>query len=231
MIKRVVLGDGLLVSELVRQTGWGCISRKEHGIDFTKPHTYEHLIVGYDEVINCIAHTDTYEDNKQLHWDVNYAGTADLVDICNKRGMKLVHISTDYLYTFSDSVASESEVPTPCNTWYGYTKLLADAHVQLKSDNFLIARCTHKPYPFPYKSAYVNLIGNFDYVDKISELIVRLIESQSEGVYNIGTELKSMYDLAKRTKPDVTPIYGDCHKNMPTNVSMDVTKLESELKI
>ena len=90
MIKRVVLGDGLLGSELVRQTGWGCISRREQGIDFTKPHTYEHLIVGYDEVINCIAHTDTYDENRDIHWDVNYAGVSKLVDICNKHDIPLI---------------------------------------------------------------------------------------------------------------------------------------------
>lgn len=231
MIKRVILGDGLLGSELVRQTGWGSISRRKDGIDFTRSYTYEHLLVGYDEVINCIAHTDTYDENRDVHWDVNYVGVAELVDTCNKHGIKLIHISTDYMYTNSKKNSSETDIPSPCNTWYGYTKLLGDAHVQLKSDNYLVARCTHKPFPFPYSKAYTNLIGNFDYVNKIAELIVLLIKSDGVGIYNIGTELKSMFDLARITRPDVDPINELCNDQMPTDVSMDITKLKGKLKL
>jgi hypothetical protein len=32
----LILGDGLLGSELIKQTGWDYISRKKNGFDFTK---------------------------------------------------------------------------------------------------------------------------------------------------------------------------------------------------
>ena len=63
-MKNLILGDGLLGSELVKQTGWNYISRKKDGIDFTDYSTYEYLLESYNEIINCIAYTDTYSGEK-----------------------------------------------------------------------------------------------------------------------------------------------------------------------
>lgn len=226
MKNRLILGDGLLGSELVKQTGWDYISRKKDGIDFTDIQTYKHFLLDYDEVINCIAHTDTYGENREKHWDINYKAVADLVDVCNGYEKKLIHISTDYLYTHSKEEASEDDVPVHCRNWYGYTKLLADGHVQLKSNNFLILRSTHKPEPFPYDKAWTNQIGNFDYTSVITGLIVKLIKGNTTGVYNVGTELKTMFDLAKQTKNDVIPTTEKSDVSVPSNISMNLNKLE-----
>ena len=56
-MNRLILGDGLLGSELVKQSGWDYISRKNNDIDFTNIKTYEHMLSDCDEVINCIAYT------------------------------------------------------------------------------------------------------------------------------------------------------------------------------
>ena len=201
----LILGDGLLGSELVKQTGWNYVSRKEH-IDFTKPETYEYLINTFDVIINCIAHTDTYGKDRQKHWDVNYKGVADLVDICNKHNKKLIHISSDYLYTYSKSNATEKDVPVHCSNWYGYTKLLAE--------------------PFKYDEAWMNQIGNFDYVSVIANLITKLVKKDCSGIYNVGTKVKSMYELAMRTKPDVKPIDKLINNSTPKNLTMSIKKCE-----
>ena len=228
-MKVLIIGHGLLGKELVRQSGWDYISRHDNGIDFRNPETYAHHLDDYDCVLNCIANTDTYSDDKEAHWDVNYEGVANLVDLCNEKSKKLVHISTDYVYTNSKKNCKETEVPVHCPTWYGYTKLLGDGHVQLKSKNYLLIRCTHKPTPFPYDGAYVNLIGNFDYVDNIGKIIIKLVEGDASGIYNVGTELKSMYQMAKETSDHVKPINAVCDSNMPSDVSMDITKLKDFL--
>jgi len=229
-MSKLILGDGLLGSELVKQTGWNYISRKKDGIDFTDDQTYRHFLSNYNEIINCIAHTDTYDKSRNLHWNINYKAVSDLVEICNKYNKKLIHISSDYVYSNSNPGSSEGDVPVHCNNWYGYTKLLGDAHVQLKSNNYLIVRCGHKQSPFPYEKAYVNLIGNFDYVDIITKYIVKLIDKNAVGIYNIGTDVKTVYQLAKRTSSDVKPMYSMIDDTAPTNVVMDVSKLERFLK-
>jgi len=227
---RLILGDGILGSKLHELTGWDYISRKKDGIDFTDFNSYSEYILSYSEVINCIANTDTYSDDREVHWDVNYKGVVDLVDYISTKAchMKLTHISTDYIYTHSVDNASESDVPVHCNNWYGYTKLLSDAYIQLKLKKFLLLRGTHKEEPFIYPKAWKNQKGNFDYVSVISKLYVRLIENDSYGVYNVGTDVKTMYDLAKRTKLDVEAVDGI---GMPANVTMDTNKLRGVLDV
>jgi nucleoside-diphosphate-sugar epimerase len=234
-MKVVVLGDGLLGTEIVKQTKWDFISRKKDNFDITDQSTFLLLIENYDgtiftpkydTIVNCIASTDTYSSNKELNWNVNYKGVADLVDFCNKWNIKLVHISTDYVYTNSISNASENDVPIHGNNWYSYTKLLADAYIELKSKNYLICRETHKPNPFPYKKAWINQIGNFDYIDKISSIVIQLIKLNSQGIFNVGTELKSIYTLANRTTSVIPAFKPD---NVPSDTSMNLDKLYNTL--
>ena len=235
-LKVLVLGDGLLGSEIIKQTEWDCISRKEHGFDITNTETYNLITTvefgsivhcKYDVIINCIANTDTYSVDKDSHWDVNYKGLLHLIKFCNKWKVKLIHISTDYVYSGSESEATENSIPVHCNNWYGYTKLLGDGLVQLMSEDYLLCRCTHKPKPFPYDSAWIDQLGNFDYVETISNLIISMINNKLTGLYNVGTETKTMYELASQTRK-VKKIYSP--NQVPKNLSMSLGKLNSNLK-
>jgi len=222
----LVLGDGLLGSEIIRQTGWDFISRKQGTFDID---TMDVHMSKYNPnvIVNCIANTDTYSKDKQVHWKINCKFLRDLISYCNKHDIKLVHISTDYIYAGSVNNASEEDVPVHCNNWYGYTKLVGDALIQLESNNYLLARCTHKPNPFPYDGAWIDQIGNFDYVDVIAGLIISLIKTSQKGVYNVGTETKTMYELASMTK-SVTKTFTPEH--VPKNQSMNITKLQNNLE-
>jgi len=234
MNRIVILGDGLLGSELVNQTNWEVISRKINGFDLTDVRSFDLLLetydgvmqrAKYDIVINCIANTDTYSKDKQAHWDVNYKGAAELTDFCNNWGVKLVHISSDYVYANSSGVPSEEDIPVHQETYYAYTKLLADAYIELKSRDYLVVRATHKEYPFKHKIAWIDQLGNFDYVDQIASLIIKLVNSGASGMYNVGTELKSIYDLAKRTAKDVKASLAP--SPVPTNTQMNLDKFNS----
>lgn len=224
-MKVLVLGDGLLGSEIVKQTNWDYMSRKKDGFDITKN---DFNFYGYDVIINCIAFTNTYSNDKENNWNVNYKAVADLVDYCNNKNIKLVHISTDYVYTNSNSEASENDIPVHGNNWYSYTKLLADAYIELKSNNYLICKGTHKPNPFPYEKAWADQWGNFDYVDVIASLIINLVMSNNFGIFNVGTEFKSMFDLAKQTNKNVKP--AGKPEYVPNNTSMDVSKLKKSIQ-
>jgi len=223
-MKPLILGDGLLGSELVKITKWDFLSRKSHNFNINNFESY--IDPSYDVIINCIANTDTYSKERHTHWSVNVQFVDKLIDYCNSKNIKLVHISTDYVYTGSESNASEESVPVHCDTWYGYTKLVSDALVQLRSKNFLLVRCTQKPTPFPYENAWIDQVGNFDYVDVISKLIVKLINKGLYGLYNVGTETKTMYELASKTRK-VSKSFSPTH--IPKNTSMDINKLINDL--
>lgn len=222
----LVLGDGLLATEIVKQTKWGFLSRKTTGFDISDIEKSIPSDIKIDVIVNCIANTDTYSKEKKGHWDTNFAFVSDLIKYCNSNLIKLVHISTDYVYDGSIENASENDVPVHCNNWYGYTKLLGDGLVQLEANEYLLIRCTHKPKPFPYDNAWIDQIGNFDYVDVISSKIIKLIRKNVTGLYNVGTAKKSMIMLASLTKK-VEPSFAPPH--VPHDTTMDVTKMEEIL--
>jgi dTDP-4-dehydrorhamnose reductase len=219
----VVLGDGLLGTEIVKQTKWSYLSRKKDNIEFTSPGSYFCLLSQYDTILNCIAHTDTYSPDKDKHWNINYKYVVELARFCKKHCKKLIHISTDYVYANNKLAPSEEDAPVHAENWYSYTKLLGDAAVQLESKNNLVLRCTHKPTPFPYDEAWDDHYGNFDYVDVIANLIIKSIYNKATGVYNIGTPRKNMYELALRTNKNVKK--GLTPANAPKNVLMKLHKL------
>ena len=227
MGKLIVLGDGILGTEFVKQLGCDFISRKKDSFNIKNLSLFTETLIQYDTIINCIANTDTYSKDKNSHWETNYVFVNDLIQFCNENKIKLIHISTDYVYTNSVSGASEEDVPVHCDNWYGYTKLLSDGLVQLLSNDYLLIRCSHKPNPFPYEKAWVDQVGNFDYVDIICGKICKLINLDSTGVYNVGTELKSILNLASRTN-SVQPTHSPT--NAPKDISMNLNKLNSKLK-
>ena len=225
-MKVLVLGDGLLGSEIIKQTEWDYISRKKDGFDIT--FSSFDCLLNYDTIINCIAYTDTYSDDKEKHWNINYKSVISLANYCSLHNIKLIHISSDYVYTNSVENASENDVPIHGKNWYSYTKLLGDSYVQLNKEN-LVLRGTHKSTPFKYQQEWINHIGNFDYVDVITKIIINLVELKAIGLFNIGTELKTMYDLAKQTNYNVNPIIATDNK-IPKNVSVNVDKLNNFIK-
>lgn len=218
----LVLGDGLLGSEIINQTKWDYMSRKKDGIEASLFNEWKNDLLEYDVILNCIGNTNTYSKNKETHTDLNYRFVRDLVSFCNKFNKKLVHISTDYIYANSENDRKETDVPVHHSSWYGYTKLLGDAHVELECDNFLICRLSHKPTPFPYSDAWFDVITNADYTPKIVQLLVDLINNNGVGIYNIGTEVKTIFQLASKTKK-VNGISSP--NNVPKDVTMNINKL------
>jgi len=222
----VVLGDGLLATEIVKQTGWAQISRKKDGFDITDLSTWQNLLDEATAIVNCIAYTNTYDSNRELNWQVNVVGVKSLIDFCNQRSIKLIHISTDYVYSNSVRLASETDVPVHLPTWYGYSKLVGDALVQLESNDYLLCRESHKPYPFPYDKAWNDQLTSGDFVTTISRLIIDLIDKDAKGLYNVGTRLKTWYSLTVNefnTEPIPRP------KHAPADISMNTSKLKSFL--
>lgn len=228
-MKILVLGDGLLGSEIVKQTGWEYLSAKKDGIDVVNDF-YGFIdklnCIKPDVLINCIGYTNTYDPEKEKHWEINYRFVVRLVEYCAYHGIKLVHISTDYIYTntnlYNNDGVKETDIPVHQQTWYSYCKLLADGYVQL-SGSYLMFRCSFKPKPFPYEKAFGNVKGNFDYVDVIAKQMIDLINENRYGIWNIGTEFKSVHQLAIQTKPDMQ--YW-CNDVLPT-IKMNLDKFNN----
>ena len=223
-MKVLVLGDGRLGQEIINQTGWDFLSRKKDNIDVNTFDDWVWKLQGYDVILNCIANTNTYSDDYESIIKTNYEFVTYLTTFCNEMEVKLAHISTDYVYSKSEEMVKETGVPIPDGTWYSLSKLLADEHIKLFCEDHLICRLSHKPKPFPYDSAWIDVKTNADYTDVISSLVIELITNNAKGLYNVGTEEKTIYDLAKQTNPNVTESLAPPH--IPKNVTMDITKMK-----
>lgn len=224
----LVLGDGLLGSAVIGASGWQYLSRREHGFNINKKSTWKGNIPnGITSVINLIANTDTYSTDINAMFETNYRAVIRLVDYCNKNNIKLVHFSTDYAYENSKPNAKETDKTKP-TTPYAMSKVLADEYIIKHSNDYLILRGAQKEDPFPYESAFTNVYGNFDYPDVIAEILVEMVRSNATGLYNIGTQTKSMFDLAKKTKPGVHESIAPDH--FPKDITMNLSKMEKHLK-
>lgn len=227
----LILGDGFLGSTIHSMTNWDYISRKKNGLDFTNIDSYKQLLENYSAVVNCIAHTDTYSLDKQKHWNINYSAVCDLVDFCNLMNKKLIHISTDYVYCYSKENADEdNDVPVHARNWYSYTKLLADSYIELRCKNYLILRGSFKKFPCTWKYATNKQIGNFDYINIISDLMIKLIKKDASGIFNVGTEVKSIYELMKQSNNDIELYTDKINESMPENTTMNIEKMNKFIK-
>jgi dTDP-4-dehydrorhamnose reductase len=95
-----------------------------------------------DVVINCAAYTDVdgCESNEQAAGAANATGPGLLARACERRGARLLHISTDYVFDGSKkSPYLPDDPPRPLSA-YGRTKLAGERAVAAACQNHLIVR-------------------------------------------------------------------------------------------
>lgn len=153
----------------------------------------------YEAIIHCAAYTDVQKSEleKQKCFDINVTGTLNLLE--TYPGVPIVYISSEY-----------AAYP---NNFYSWTKKWAEDLIRLRpKGSYLILRTLFKATPWPFEKAFVDQWTQGDYVDVIAPLIDEAIKRFFQGnllrgreANYIGTGRKTIYQLARRTKPDVIP--------------------------
>lgn len=93
-------------------------------------------------VFNCAAMTnvDGCETNEEAAYQVNAIGAKNLAIACEQYGSRLVHVSTDYVFSGTGARPYvESDTPSP-NTVYGRTKYAGEENVLSHCPNSCICR-------------------------------------------------------------------------------------------
>ncbi len=167
-----------------------------------------------------------HETNISKSIDLNIIGTANIVKACKKFNIKLIYISSGYVYSGEKGNYKESDGVKPFNN-YGWSKLGGECSVSMY-ENSLILRVTMTEYPFKFNSAYTNLITNFMFHKDFAKLLPNLINKQ--GIVNVGGKSQSVYNFAKKYNSKIKKSRLKKNFKLPFNQSMNLIKLKSILK-
>lgn len=185
-------GTGRLAAELKKHL-LGAYVGIEH-FDFT--YVDEIPDENYDLVLHMGAYTNVKkaEEEKIKCFNTNVLGTFNLVQ--KYKNTPFIYISTEY-------------ANNPLGV-YALTKKLGE-EIVATHPNHVILRTSFKPTPFPFPYAYEDQYTQGDYVDVIAKLLADYVSGLDLSVSlpckinYLGTGRKTLFELAKKTRPDVLP--------------------------
>jgi len=160
--------------------------------------------------INC-------ENDPSLAWAVNVNGTQNMISHIKTTNPNclFVFISSPAIFKCDIGSYSESDVPNPINQ-YGLTKLVGESLIQ-SLKNYLIIRTNFVERNWKPEKSFTDRYGTYLYSDTVARAIKELIEKQKSGIIHVcGAKKISMFDLAKRSNPDVEPISLDTFDDKST---------------
>ena len=113
-------------------------------MDITDPAACRRVITDadVDAVIHCAAYTavDAAEDNAELCNKINGEGTANIADVCRDLDIKMMYISTDYVFNGQGVRPWEPDDEREPLNAYGMSKYLGELAVKERLTKYFIVR-------------------------------------------------------------------------------------------
>ena len=156
--------------------------------------------------------------------DLNIIGTANLVKEVSELGIKIIYLSTSYVYPGTKGNYRETDPVKPWNN-YSWSKLGGECAVQMYKNSLIVRLCmTEKP--FVHKKAYTNVKLNFIFQEEAANILLKLINKK--GVINLGGPSKTVYNFAKKYNKNIKKIYSK--GEFPRRIDMNLSKLNNLIK-
>ena len=208
-----------------------------------------------DGVIHCAAYTavDAAEDNEEICRKINAGGTKNIADVCKELDIKMMYISTDYVFNGQGETPWQPDCKDykPLNV-YGQTKLEGELAVSETLDKYFIVRIawvfgvngknfiktmlnvgkTHDTV-----TVVNDQVGTPTYTYDLARLLVDMIQTDKYGYYHATNEggYISWYDFTceiykqagytTKVVPVTTAEYGLSKAARPFNSRLDKSKL------
>ncbi len=152
-MKIAVLGaGGKLGSVLVREyAALGEVTAfSRRALDITSLQALEGHLNGFDVVLNCAAeaNVDRCEQHPAQARAVNGTAVAQLANLCTRRGIRLIHFSTDYVFDGRGNRPYRETDPTAPLGVYGQTKREGEQAVLASAPDHLVVRVSWVFGPF-----------------------------------------------------------------------------------
>jgi dTDP-4-dehydrorhamnose reductase len=128
----------------------------------------------FDIIINCAAYTavDKAEKEVELANYINHLAISKIAEISNKHKVKLIHISTDFIFDgVSEKAYLESDDPSPLNI-YGKSKLAGEVAVcAVMQKNAIIIRTSwlYSEYSNNFIDTIIRKAQKFDEFSVVSD--------------------------------------------------------------
>ena len=172
---------------------------------------------GIEVIVNCAAYTavDKAEDNEDTCRKINALAVANLAKAAAMNRAKVIHISTDYVYSgVHYKPYSESDETAPCSV-YGVTKLEGERLLFDNCSDAVVLRTSwlYSAYGNNFVKTMIRLgkereklsvvfdqIGTPTYAGDLAKAIMIIIDNKTfiPGIYNFSNEgVCSWYDFTK----------------------------------
>ena len=127
--------------------------------------------------------------------NLNIVGTCNIVKEASKSGIKIIYLSTSYVYPGKKGNYKEEDSLKPWNN-YSWSKLGGECAVQMYKNSLILRLCmTEKP--FVHKKAYANVKSNFIFQEDAAKIIFKLLNKK--GIINVGGPSQTVFDFAKNS--------------------------------
>ena len=167
-----------------------------------------------DAVIHCAAYTavDAAEDNEELCRKVNADGPKNIAKVCKELDIKMIQISTDYVFNGQGERPWEPDDEADPQSVYGKTKYEGELAVKELLDKYFIVRIA---WVFGvngknFVKTMLNLaktrdtltvvndqFGSPTYTEDLAKLLVDMVQSDKYGTYHATNEgICSWYEFA-----------------------------------
>ena len=165
-----------------------------------------------------------HEKNVKRSISLNIIGTANIINACVEKNLKIIHFSTSYVYPGKKGKYKETDPLLPWNN-YGWSKLGAECAVQMYKNSLILRTCmTEKP--FVHKSAFANVKTNFIYHDDFIKIFLKILNKK--GIFNIGGKAQTVYQFAKTKNKNVKKIFSK--GELPLKMDMNLKKISKYSK-
>ncbi len=135
------------------------------------------------------------DESPEKALNVNIIGTSNLVQLCSKKNIRLIYMSTDYVFEGSKGNYKEGDEIKPTNK-YAWSKLGGECAVRLY-DNSLIIRTSFGPNEFPYPKAFTDQWTSRQSVRDISVKVMQVVQSDVTGIIHLGGKRQTVHEYAK----------------------------------
>lgn len=244
-----------VVNELEKR-GHTAVAVDIEEMDITDAVSVERVITEaeVEAVIHCAAYTavDAAEDNVEICRRVNAEGTENIAKVCKKLDLKMIYISTDYVFDGEGERPWEPDDERHPLNVYGQTKYEGELAVEKYLEKYFIVRIawvfgmngknfikTMLKLSETHEELKVvdDQVGSPTYTYDLAVLLVDMVESDKYGRYHATNEgLCTWYEFAKEifrqagVEVKVNPVTSDmfpAKAKRPKNSRMSKEKLDA----